>query len=213
MKGSHFLKNWKLYLSLIFTYIVMQVGSVFLTKPIFHYLMSRGAEPSKQLQFTAFSWSLALTSSLAVILFLLIKRYFTKEFLDDFEGVRASLKETILWGVAGFLFALIGQIVMGLIETYVLGIEQGSANTEQLTMMANASPVMIISIVLCAPILEEFIFRRVFFAGFAKKMPLLLAAILSASMFSLVHGEPSHFLLYATPGLIFAFIYIIIDIL
>lgn len=48
-------------------------------------------------------------------------------------------------------------------------------------------PVQIFLVVILAPLAEEIIFRGVLFAGFLRRMPLLLAAVFSALLFALPH--------------------------
>jgi len=47
----------------------------------------------------------------------------------------------------------------------------------------------------------------VVFGGIYLKTNFWIAGILSGVIFSLVHGEPQHLLIYLAPGLIFAFLY------
>ena len=91
-------------------------------------------------------------------------------------------------------------MLAGTIESCI-GIEPGSDNTAILSDIAKVSPIIIISIVLFAPFLEEIIFRRVIFGGVYQKTNFWIAAIVSALVFAAVHNEFEHLLIYMVPGL------------
>ena len=76
-----------------------------------------------------------------------------------------------------------------------------------LSDIAKVSPIIIISIVLFAPLLEEIIFRRVLFGGLYQKTNFIIAALISAVIFAAVHGELQHLLIYMAPALVFSYIY------
>lgn len=199
------LKNWKIYLYLVLTYVAMQIGSVFLAEALIQYFNGDASLTLKEAKYHGFAWSLFISNSLAVIFFyLLIFR--KKNFFQVFKGKAASLSYTILWGFIGFFLALLGQMVAGMIEVS-LGIEAGSENTALLSNIAKVSPIIIISMVLFAPILEEFIFRRVLFGGLYQKTNFVIAALVSALIFAAVHGELQHILIYTAPALVFSYIY------
>ena len=123
-----------------------------------------------------------------------------------FKGKNASIGNAVLWGFIGFFLALVGQMLAAVIET-TIGIEPGSENTALLSDIAKVSPIIIISIVLFAPFLEEIIFRRVIFGGLYQKTNFWIAAIVSGLIFAAVHGEFEHLLIYMAPGLVFSYLY------
>ena len=83
----------------------------------------------------------------------------------------------------------------------------GSENTALLSDTAKVAPIVIVSIVIFAPLLEEIVFRRVLFGGIYTKSNFWVAAILSGIIFAVVHGELEHTLIYMAPGMVFAFLY------
>ncbi len=223
MKGCHPLKNWKLYLYLILTYIVMHISSIFVSDAFFGYFgkdipLSIIETPFEELtnetdrtlikeaRYHSAAWALFITNLIAAIIFyLLIFR--KKNFFKVFEGKPASLKHTIIWGVLAFFMALIGQMLAGIIEMTLFGIEAGSDNTAMLSDIAKTAPIIIISMVIFAPLLEEMIFRRVLFGGLYTKTNFWIAAIISALVFAVVHNELEHTLVYMAPALAFSFVY------
>lgn len=183
----------------------MQIGSVFLAKALIQYFSADASLTLQEATYHGFAWSLFISNSLAAIVFyLLIFR--KKKFFQVFKGKPASLGTTILWGILGFFLALIGQMVAGMIEMS-LGVEPGSENTALLSDIAKVSPIVIISMVIFAPLLEEMIFRRVLFGGLYQKTNFIIATLVSALVFAAVHGELQHLLIYTAPALVFSFIY------
>lgn len=200
------LKTWKIYTYLIFTYITMHIGSIFLAKPFIQYFMGNDSLSLQEAKFNGVAWSLFSVNLLAAIIFMLLVIP-NKRFFKVFKGKPSSIRKTILWGFIGFFLALIGQMVAGMLESALFGVEPGSENTALLSDIARVSPIIIVSMVIFAPILEEFIFRRVLFAGLYNKTNFIIAALVSAVVFAAVHGELQHLLIYMAPALVFSYIY------
>ncbi|MDS9473174.1 CPBP family intramembrane glutamic endopeptidase [Sporosarcina pasteurii] len=200
------MKNWKIYLYLILTYIIMQLASVVLASPLTQYFNGDAALSAQEAKYHAFAWSLFTTNLLAAIVFYLL--FFRKKnFFKIFDGKPASIGMTIVWGIISFFLALFGQMLAGIIEMTLFGIEPGSDNTALLSDIAKVSPIIIISMVIFAPLLEELIFRRVLFGGLYQKTNFIIAAIISALVFAVVHNELEHTLIYMAPALVFSFVY------
>lgn len=200
------LKNWKIYIYLILTYVLMQIGSIFLAQPFIQYFNGNESLSIQEAKYHGVAWSLFTVNLIAAIIFMLFVIR-NKRFLQVFKGKPSSIGKTVLWGVIGFFLALIGQMVAGIIESSLFGVEAGSENTAILSDIARVSPIIIVSMVIFAPILEEFIFRRVLFAGLYNKTNFIIAALVSAVVFAAVHGELQHLLIYMAPALVFSYIY------
>lgn len=200
------MKNWKIYLFLIVTYIAMHTGSVLLLKPFIQFFSGDESLTLQETKFHAAAWALFITNVIAAIVFALLI-FPNKKFMHVFKGNPASLGKTVLWGFIGFLLALFGQMAAGIIESGLFGIEAGSENTALLSDIAKVSPVIIISMVIFAPLLEEVIFRRVLFGGLYQKTNFVIAALVSAVVFAAVHGELQHLLIYMAPALVFSYTY------
>lgn len=149
-------------------------------------------------------WSFSVGILSIVVIFLLATA--DKKFFDIFEGEKASISESIGWGIVGFFMVLFGQYVAASIEL-IIGIEPGSENTADLMDIATLSPIMIIVIALIAPILEEFVFRRVVFGSIIQFQNFWISALISAVVFAAIHFDFTHILLYTVCGFIFAFLY------
>lgn len=199
------MKNWKMYIYLLLTYIAMQVGSIYLAEFLIDYLTSKPGSQELQATYHGFAWSLFVVNTIAAIIFLLLIAK-NKKFMQVFKGKRASIGSIILWGIIGFFLAMGGQMLAASIES-MFGVTPGSDNTAMLTDIAKTSPIVIISMVLFAPLLEEIVFRRVVFGGIYMKTNFWIATIASALVFAAVHNELEHLLIYTMPALVFAYLY------
>lgn len=198
------MKLWQSYIAIIVTFF----GSQFLGLPIQKFLLERmgGDLTNIEIVSQVISYSLLFTNTLAAVLIFLIIRK-TPGFWDVFKGEKMSFPLLLLWGFIGFVLAIVGQIFARFIEHYIFGIELGSENTEMISMIAKASPIMIISVVFFAPLLEEILFRRVLFGGLYKVSNFWVGAIASGLAFAAAHREFDHLIVYLMPAFAFAFVY------
>ena len=160
----------------------------------------------KDAKYHSAAWALFTTNLAAAIVFYLLV-FRKKNFFKVFKGEPLPIGATIAWGILAFVMALIGQMLAGVIEMALFGIEAGSENTAMLSDIAKTAPIIIISMVIFAPLLEEMIFRRVLFGGLYTKTNFWIAAIISALVFAVVHNELEHTLIYMAPALVFSFVY------
>ncbi len=183
----------------------MQIGSIYLGQGLFNNLPWNEQYSEKDIAYRASAWSLFISNALAAIVFILfIVR--NKKFLPIFKEKKATTGNAILWGFIGFFLVMGGQMLAAAIES-LFGITPGSDNTAVLSEIAKVSPIIIISIVVFAPFLEEIVFRRILFGGVYQKTNFWIAAIVSALIFAAMHNEFEHLLMYMAPGLIFSYLY------
>lgn len=200
------MKNWKIYIWIVTIYIVMQLASVPVAEGLINYFHNTAGMEMAEAKFNGFAWGLFIVNILAAPLIIYMTTR-NKKFWNIFKtGKKASIGKTILWGFLGLFMAMAGQMLAAIIEM-ALGVMPGSENTALLGEVARMSPIVIFSIVIFAPLFEEIIFRRVLFGGIYTKTNFWVAALISAFLFSVVHGELNHTILYMAPGLVFAFLY------
>ncbi|MCY1618332.1 intramembrane glutamic endopeptidase MroQ [Staphylococcus pettenkoferi] len=126
---------------------------------------------------------------------------------------REEKRYVILWAVAGYVAVMIAQMLTNIINI-LLGAPQSSENTENLMKIARQFPMFIILISIVGPMLEEFVFRKVLFGEIYNmikgynKLAFILAAVVSSTIFSFAHSDPSHFLTYFVLGFILAGFYV-----
>jgi membrane protease YdiL (CAAX protease family) len=123
------------------------------------------------------------------------------------EG-RSTRGQAVLWAILGVFMVFAAQYIAIIIEMLAFNIDPGSDNTEQITEFARAVPMFIIVLTVIGPILEEIIFRLIIFGAIYKKYNFWIAAITSSLIFSVVHWDFEHTLVYVAAGLAFAFLYV-----
>lgn len=192
----------------LLTYIVCQL-SVFLLLLVpdlkIFLLGLIDATSEQEALFILSAWWSAISFGLAFFVsFALIQR--NKHFWNVFKGEKATLSETIGWGIMGFFLVLIGQSIGVQIEV-TLGVDMGSENTEAIMNVTKVAPIMILATVIFGPVLEELIFRRVIFGSLIQKYNFWISALVSAIFFAAIHLDFTHILLYTICGLIFSFLY------
>ncbi|MCM3088435.1 hypothetical protein SAMN04488127_3084 [Bhargavaea ginsengi] len=193
--------NTSLWIFII--YIIAQLSAI-VGLPIVMPFVSDGRTPQEAYLAASGWWmfiAFGITTFAALYLSSKDKQYFKTP-----KGKRSPVLAAIVLGIAGFFMVLFGQGAAGYIEQQ-LGIEPGSDNTAALVSVADMAPVAIIAVVLFAPILEEFIFRRIIFGGLVDRTNFFVAAAVSSLVFAAVHMDFTHILLYAASGFIFAFLY------
>lgn len=183
----------KRYWWVIITYIIMQISV-----PIIVVAFSI-TNIQTNVYMTVASFTLAL-----VITLLLMKP--DMELADTREHSKAG--QIIIWSIIGVFMAFFAQSIAVTIELNLFKTVPGSENTQGIMEIARLVPLFVIIPAIIAPILEEIIFRKIIFGALYKRMNFFIAAILSAFIFGIIHQEPEHILIYASMGLVFAFLYV-----
>lgn len=199
------MKSKRTALYILITYIVMQLSGLVFAPLLFVFFTSTGIDQSEA-ELLASGWWI-FVSMLAAVIIVAVFGWKDKKFFDVFNGVKSPTWLVIVWGIVGFFLVLFGQMIAGMIEQQMFGIDPGSQNTMNLIEIAKVAPAAIFAIAFFAPILEELIFRRVIFASLMKKTNFFVSAAVSAIVFAIIHIDFSHILLYAVSGFIFAFLY------
>ena len=122
-------------------------------------------------------------------------------FKNKLEHKTIKLKSILLWSILGMVGALVIQIGLSRIESELFHFSSYSANTNLLLEIVHHYPYYILVPGITAPVMEELIFRK-----FSRFIPFLPAALVSSLLFSLAHMD-GHFLIYASIGLLFCYIY------
>lgn len=190
----------KNYWFILLTYMLLQLSGIFGIS-LFTYLHIGDTNVETFAYWTIFSFTLAFI----IILFLLRNEGKNKRFL---LGEPASAATSIGWAIGGFFLAIMAQSIAANIEIYLFGVEPGSQNTQMIVRVIEVSPFVILVTSILGPILEEIIFRKILFGVLYKRTNFFIAALVSSLIFSLLHGEPQHLLLYASMGFTFAFLYV-----
>lgn len=112
----------------------------------------------------------------------------------------------ILWGVGGMFLALVAQQVAFNLEMILSGIPPESANTQQLVLLTQNYPLFLMVIAVAGPIMEEYIFRKVFFGSLIERTGGIGAAVISSLVFAFFHMD-GNLLVYSAMGFAFCYVY------
>lgn len=115
--------------------------------------------------------------------------------------------KNILWAFFGCVIAVLGQVIAKEIGSFLFNIEEVSQNTALILDMIKLVPVFAVSTILCAPIIEEVIFRKILFGTLLQKYNYFISALLSSFAFALIHFDFKHLLVYMVMGFVFSFLY------
>lgn len=201
-------KNQKTAFYILLTYIfVFQLSGLIFSIPIIReFSLNLIADvPLKQQGAVLASWWTFIVGILSFVI-IGILMFQNKEFFKIYKGEKATTMQAIGWGFIGFFLVFFSQSIAAAIEI-AIGIKPGSENTATLVDIAEIAPIMIVSIAIIGPTLEEIIFRRVVFGSLVQVQGFWISAIVSGIVFAAVHLEFSHILIYTVSGLVFAFIY------
>lgn len=200
-------KNPKTAFYILLTYIfVFQLsGFIFGFEPVRDFAINLIDAPAAQKGAILGAWWTFIVGIITCII-IVILIYKNRDFFKIYKGEKATTAQAIGWGILGFFLVFFGQTIAAYIET-LLGIEVGSQNTLNLVEITKAAPIMIISIAIIGPILEEIVFRRVIFGSLLQVQGFWISAIVSGVVFAAVHIDFTHILLYTVCGLIFAYLY------
>lgn len=175
----------------------------FLTLATYVVLLFLGSLLS-MVQVTGSAYFIIIT--LAAILATGIMIFLTQKSTPNELEEKTDLNHKLQWIIVGAVGALILQLGLGFIDQQIFHTSTTSANTLQLLTLVHAYPYYFAYVLICAPIMEEIIFRRVFFANLIKPTNIYWAAAISAVFFALMHQD-TRFIVYVAMGLWFSFIY------
>ncbi|MBP1971663.1 membrane protease YdiL (CAAX protease family) [Virgibacillus natechei] len=187
----------KRYWWVIITYIIMQISGVIFAPILFVVF------PISEFDAVIY-WSIISFASALVVVILLMR----PDMKMESHRNASSAGNVILWSFLGVFMAFAAQGIAGMIEVELLGIDPGSENTQEIMDIARAAPIFMIIPAIIAPILEEIIFRKIIFGQFYARTNFFIAALLSALIFGIIHLDPTHMLIYASMGFVFAFLYV-----
>lgn len=190
----------KHYWFIIIAYMILQLSG-YLGIKLFDLLNIGETNVERFAYWTIFSFTLTF---LIILFFLRNERH--EE--NRFRGEPASVGASIGWAIIGFFLAIFVQGIAANIEVNIFGVDPGSENTQRIVSIIELFPLVMVVTSIIGPILEEIIFRKILFGVLYTRTNFFIAALISSLIFSLLHGEPQHVLLYGSMGFTFAFLYV-----
>ncbi|WLG16876.1 CPBP family intramembrane glutamic endopeptidase [Bacillus cereus] len=149
-------------------------------------------------------WDLIGFSLMLIIIFLI----FSKELTNNPKlsiKLSGSLFVRILVGI---IVVFLAQIVGSMLDKSIFQLTTQSANTSNTVAAAAISPVALISIVLLAPLVEEFVFRYAAINILMSKFKQTWSILISSSFFSIMHFDFPFIFGYFLIGVILAIVYV-----
>ncbi len=197
----------KEYWYVLITYTAMQFSG-YIGAPLFQWIgLQRGLSREQASINAMVYWSIfSFIVALFIILFFLRKEFNTSHTLTRGKE-KASAGESALWAIAGVFIAFFAQSIAIQFES-LIGIEQGSENTQLIVNLITQIPLFAIITSIVGPILEEIVFRKVIFGTIYKRYNFFVSALVSSVIFGLAHFEPEHIILYSAMGFTFAYLYV-----
>ncbi|HHP1111373.1 MULTISPECIES: CPBP family intramembrane glutamic endopeptidase [Bacillus cereus group] len=143
--------------------------------------------------------------SLTLIIFFLIYR---KELMNDTKLSIKLSRSSFVWILIGTVFVFLAQMIGSLLDKTVFQLTTQSANTSSTVAATTISPVALISIVLLAPLVEEFVFRYAAINILNRKFKQTWSVLISSFFFSIMHFDFPFIFGYFLIGIILAVVYV-----
>lgn len=138
----------------------------------------------------------------AVLLIWLNHHFNVKNSIDG----QSKWSQIISWGILGFILTLVIQIGIQFVSYALLKTTVASQNTTEIMTIFSKYPYYMLAVSLSAPIMEELVFRKVFFGNLSSFISPAFAATISSLLFSLAHND-GHLAVYFLIGLLFCYLY------
>ncbi|MGF9881508.1 type II CAAX endopeptidase family protein [Bacillus albus] len=143
--------------------------------------------------------------SLTLIIFVLIYR---KELMKDTKLSIKLSRSSFVWILIGIILVFLGQMVGSLLDKSVCQLTTQSVNTSSTVAAAVISPVALISIVLLAPLVEEFVFRYAAINILTRRFTQTWSILISSLFFSIMHFDFPFIFGYFLIGIVLALVYV-----
>ncbi|HDR3652624.1 MULTISPECIES: CPBP family intramembrane glutamic endopeptidase [Bacillus cereus group] len=143
--------------------------------------------------------------SVTLIIFFFIYR---KELMKDTKLSIKLSRSLFVWVLIGIILVFLGQMVGSLLDKSIFQLTTQSANTSSTVAAAVISPVALISIVLLAPLVEEFVFRYVAINILTRRFTQTWSILISSLFFSIMHFDFPFIFGYFLIGIVLAVVYV-----
>ncbi|MEB9908243.1 CPBP family intramembrane metalloprotease [Bacillus anthracis] len=185
----------------VMTQFVGIIGVQFLAKTGWYDIQGNQQQAIQQL---LVHWDLIGFSLMLIIIFLI----FSKELTNNPKLSIKLSRNSFIWILVGIIFVFLAQIVGSMLDKSIFQLTTQSANTSNTVAAAAISPVALISIVLLAPLVEEFVFRYAAINILKSKFKQTWSILISSSFFSIMHFDFPFIFGYFLIGVILALVYV-----
>ncbi|MEI5948614.1 type II CAAX endopeptidase family protein [Bacillus albus] len=201
MNNSNLHKSgYIIFIYFIMTQFVGIIGVQLLAKTGWYDIQGNQQQAIQQL---LVHWEL-IGFSVTLIIFFFIYR---KELMKDTKLSIKLSKSLFVWILIGIILVFLGQMVGSLLDKSVFQLTTQSVNTSSTVAAAVISPVAIISIVLLAPLVEEFVFRYAAINILTRRFTQTWSILISSLFFSIMHFDFPFIFGYFLIGIVLAVVY------
>ncbi|HDR4448751.1 TPA: CPBP family intramembrane metalloprotease [Bacillus cereus] len=202
MNNSNLLKSsYIILIYFVMTQFVGIIGVQLLAKTGWYDIQGNQQQAIQQL---LVHWEL-IGFSLTLVIFFLI---YSKEMMSDPKLSIKLSRNSLVWILIGIILVFLAQMVGSMLDKSVFQLTTQSENTSSTVAAATISPVALISIVLLAPLVEEFVFRYAAINILTRKFKQISSILISSFFFSIMHFDFPFIFGYFLIGLILAVVYV-----
>lgn len=133
---------------------------------------------------------------------------YRKELMKDTKLSIKLSRSLFVWILIGIILVFLGQMVGSLLDKSVFQLTTQSVNTSSTVAAAVISPVALISIVLLAPLVEEFVFRYAAINILTRRFTQTWSILISSLFFSIMHFDFPFIFGYFLIGIVLAGVYV-----
>lgn len=198
--GIRYKSGFVILIYFVMTQFVGIIGVQLLAKTGWYDIQGNQQQAIQQL---LVHWEL-IGFSLTLIIFFLI---YSKELMNDPKLSIKLSRNSVVWILVGIIVVFLAQMVGSVLDKSVFQLTTQSANTSSTVAAAAISPVARISIVLLAPLVEEFVFRYAAINILMSKFKQTWSILISALFFSIMHFDFPFIFGYFLIGVILAVVY------
>lgn len=184
----------------IMTQFVGVIGVQLLAKTGWYDIQGNQQQAIQQL---LVHWELIGFSLTLIIIFLI----YSKELINDPKLSTKLSRNSFVWILVGIILVFVAQMVGSLLDKSLFQLTTQSANTSSTVSAAAISPVALVSIVLLAPLVEEFVFRYAAINILTQKFKQTGSILISSFFFSIMHFDFPFVFGYFLIGVILAVVY------
>ncbi|MBP0757295.1 CPBP family intramembrane glutamic endopeptidase [Bacillus anthracis] len=200
--GIRYKSGFVILIYFVMTQFVGIIGVQLLAKTGWYDIQGNQQQAIQQL---LVHWDLIGFSLMLIIIFLI----YGKEIINDPKLSIKLSRNSFIWILVGIIFVFLAQIVGSMLDKSIFQLTTQSANTSNIVAAAAAiSPVALISIVLLAPLVEEFVFRYAAINILMSKFKQTWSILISSSFFSIMHFDFPFIFGYFLIGVILALVYV-----
>lgn len=172
------------------------------------YMMLSGNQDMLSLESDLMGYTtvvLLISNAISLIFIWLFFKVRKKRFTTELQLYKCSVKQMVTVALFGFGYSIVSSWILGMIPFPESMIESFEISHDALSL---GNPfVNFMSVAILGPVVEEVFFRGLIYTRLKTGMPTVVAGILSAIIFGVMHGEIIWMLHAFVVGLVFVWVF------